>query len=331
MSLLSETLAQVRLGDVQSFQKLSLHPLLGDRTGDPDYLLLDEALQSGCASIGEVSDEGSVPELRFDNRCEKPVLLLDGEELIGAKQNRILNLSVLAPAGKGIVIPVSCVESGRWRSTSSTFASAKRAHFSKGRASKMAQVSRSMRSNGTRRSDQSEVWSEIAEKAHRMDSFSETDAAAALYERHRSSLDDYRSAFSGVDHQVGAVFMINGKTAGFELFDAEKTLASLLPKLIESYALDAIDSADDATDGPKATDPAMLLEAVASAEIGRYPAIGLGEDWRITAPGMSAAALVHDTRIVHLCAFAQTETGKVPDSGSRLTRASRRRRLHSLH
>jgi hypothetical protein len=40
--------------------------------------------------------------------------LLDGEELIGAKQNRALNLTILAPAKQVIVIPVSCVEAGRW-------------------------------------------------------------------------------------------------------------------------------------------------------------------------------------------------------------------------
>ncbi len=56
-----------------------------------------------------------MPELRFVNHCERPVLLLDGEELVGAKQNRILNLTVLVPAHQTIVIPVSCVEAGRWR------------------------------------------------------------------------------------------------------------------------------------------------------------------------------------------------------------------------
>ena len=41
---------------------------------------------------------GSVPELRFVNECGAPVLLLDGEELVGAKQNRIINLTILVAA-----------------------------------------------------------------------------------------------------------------------------------------------------------------------------------------------------------------------------------------
>lgn len=47
--------------------------------------------------ITEVSEQGVVPQLRFVNRGRVPVLLVDGEELLGAKQNRIVNLSILVP------------------------------------------------------------------------------------------------------------------------------------------------------------------------------------------------------------------------------------------
>ena len=96
-------------------------------------MLLEEALEQKCARVNEVSQSGSVPELKFTNDCERPVLLMDGEELVGAKQNRILNLTVLAPAGKTIIIPVSCVEAGRWQARSAEFSVAGRAHFSRGR------------------------------------------------------------------------------------------------------------------------------------------------------------------------------------------------------
>jgi hypothetical protein len=38
----------------------------------------------------------------------------DGEQLVGAKQNRILNMTVLVAAETEVTIPVSCVERGRW-------------------------------------------------------------------------------------------------------------------------------------------------------------------------------------------------------------------------
>lgn len=193
MKRFSQRLERLRQGGIQALQNLTIVPLVGDGDAATGYRLLNDALSAGCTAVTELSDEGSVPELRFDNRCDTPVLLLDGEELAGAKQNRILNLSMLAAAGQSIVIPVSCVEQGRWRETSTTLASAKRTHFSQGRARKMAQVSFSSSTRGTRGSDQgTTVWSDIAEKPSRMDAVSETQAAAALYDRDRVSLRSRR-------------------------------------------------------------------------------------------------------------------------------------------
>ena len=67
----------------------------------------------------EVSEGGHVPETEeIVNEGELSVLLLDGEELLGAKQNRVLNLTILVPAHQTCVVPVSCVESGRWHHVS---------------------------------------------------------------------------------------------------------------------------------------------------------------------------------------------------------------------
>jgi hypothetical protein len=327
MTRISERLQQLRLGDTQAYLNLAIVPLLGDGAAAPGYRLLDDALTFGCATVSEVSAEGSVPELRFQNRCERPVLLLDGEELVGAKQNRILNLSVLAPAGKDIVIPVSCVEQGRWHQTSPTFASARRTHFSRGRANKTAQVSFSLRTRGTRDSDQGAVWDDIADMSMRLDAPSDTHAAAALYDRHKASLEAYRQAFSPVHGQLGAIFMINGRSAGVELFDSAITLATLLPKLVESYALDAVDLANAAGRGAEGDDPAALLMTIGNGETASYPAVGLGDDWRVTAPGVSAAALVWEDRVVHLCAFVVPSTANDDERhAGGLARASLRSR-----
>jgi hypothetical protein len=85
------------------------------------YITLDEALPRGLC-VAETSEAGSVPELVVENPLTERVLLYDGEELVGAKQNRILNVSVLVEAMSGLTIPVSCVEQGRWRRQSVHFA-----------------------------------------------------------------------------------------------------------------------------------------------------------------------------------------------------------------
>jgi hypothetical protein len=328
MSAVAECLSKVHLGEPQTYHNLSLCPVLGDGAAEPAYLLLDEALKRGCARVTEVSESGSVPELRFVNHCRQAILLLDGEELVGAKQNRILNLSVLAPAQKAIVIPVSCVEAGRWRAQSAEFASAGRPHYAAGRAQKASQVSASLRATGSRRSDQSQVWADISEKADRMASYSGTEASAALYETHRAHLDDYLHAFSPRPAQVGALFVRNGHVLGLDLFDSAHTLSALLPKLVESSALDAIDAGEVGAAALGPDEARRFLDAVAQAEIERFPAVGEGEDLRLRHPQVAGGALLAEGRVVHLCAFRirAGESSWSQPNGSRLMPASQRRR-----
>jgi hypothetical protein len=239
-----------------------------------------------------VSESGSVPELRFANGCARPVLLLDGEELVGAKQNRILNLAMLAPAGATIVVPVSCVEAGRWQAQSADFESAGRTHYAAGRADKAAQVSEALRANGSRRSDQGQVWADIAAKSERMGTRSPTAAAAALYANHRESLDGYREAFSPVPAQLGALFVLAGRPLSLDLFDSHRTLAALLPKLIESAALDALDAdtARAAQTAVQAVEVARgFLAAVVASSLDASPPWAQGRTCARTARGWSAA------------------------------------------
>ena len=144
MNVVAKALSGLKAGDSLTHEGLSVHPLIRESLLNKDYLTLDEALAAGLATVREVSESGSVPQLLFKNRGEQAVFLLDGEELTGAKQNRILNITVLARAGKDTVIPVSCVEAGRWSHSRPDFASAPRAQFSASRAKKAARVSENL-------------------------------------------------------------------------------------------------------------------------------------------------------------------------------------------
>jgi len=242
MSILESRLDQLRLDNSAVFQNLAITPLLGNQDGEPDYLTLDEALTQQMARVVEVSESGSVPELRFENMGSIAILLMDGEELVGAKQNRILNLSILVPAKTTITIPVSCVEAGRWAHVSPTFRSEQRAYFAAGRARKATQVTDSLRMSGTRHSRQGEVWEDISTKSERLGSASPTHAMAAMYADHEQTLDQFVAAFAPVAHQVGAIFSIGGNVSGLDVFDYAQTFCKQMPKLVRSYALDAIDA-----------------------------------------------------------------------------------------
>jgi hypothetical protein len=304
MTAINSALNNISLGEPQSFANLQITPLLAKAAGAADYLTLSEAQALGLAVVTEVSESGSVPTLLLSNTADQAVFLLDGEELVGAKQNRILNLSLLVPANTSLEIPVSCVEQGRWSHRSREFASAERTFFSKGRSRKAARVSENLRDTGVRHSDQGEVWSDIADKMCSMKVASGTHAIADAYEHFTVSVEEYVEAFKTSTTQVGACFAINGRIRGIELFDASDTCSKLMPKLIRSYALDAIEEGQEsAVDGSQSIED--FVQSVASAATDSFDALGEGEDLRIRSATIAGGALAARDRVVHLCAFSQ--------------------------
>ena len=111
----------IESGEMQVHKNLAIVPLYMNGNGGTAYITLKEALEKGTLTVTEVTEGGTVPELKVINKADIAVLLLDGEELAGAKQNRVLNTTVLIAAHSETVIPVSCTEHGRWSYTSSEF------------------------------------------------------------------------------------------------------------------------------------------------------------------------------------------------------------------
>ncbi|MDE0309435.1 MAG: hypothetical protein OXI60_06340 [Acidiferrobacterales bacterium] len=326
MNCISSTLDGVAIGSPQTHLNLTMFPLLGEKPVEIDYLLLDQALEQGAIEISEVSDSGSVPTLKVLNKSIQRVLLLDGEELVGAKQNRILNVSVMIPAQKTITIPVSCVEAGRWHRQSETFASAGRTHFAEGRARKTRAVNQSIHHSKSRSGDQSEVWDRISLKSARMQARSSTDASDEMYRTFRSDLDSFHNAFQAVPNQIGAIFSLNESTTGIDLFEATDALAASLNKLVESYALDAIDNLRRGMNGKSSFDAKKFLDDICAVTPEIHSAVGEGEDHRFDSGTLSGGGLVVDEKLVHLCAFHVVEENVHHPSRSRITRASSRNR-----
>ena len=341
-SFIAHSLAAVAIGQPLTFENLVMFPLLerrpepdaeeprkprrvkskggardprsaGHNRGEPRrpgwYTVLDDAITGGVVEITEVSDQGSVPELRVVNRGQKPTLIVDGEELVGAKQNRVVNLTILVAAQSELTIPVSCVEAGRWRARSRAFSASPRTQYASGRAKRMAQVTLSMQASGRYYSDQAEVWSDIAHKSALLQSSSPTGAMEAIFVDHAAFLDSSVAALKPVDRQVGAAFMVGQRVIGFDLFDVETTLRKLLPKLVRSAAIEALDAREtSASLGAPATrlqqSCEQFLAVVAEAPSTVSGAVGLGEDVRISGHRLAGAALVANGHVVHLSALA---------------------------
>lgn len=308
MPKLKEVAPRVRVGRSISRRNLTMFPLFSEgETSPAQYTPVGAAIRTGAGKVTEISEGGSVPKLAIENLGVIPVLILDGEELIGARQNRIANLTILAPGMKTIPIPVSCVERGRWGYESGgaparEFTESPDVMFHQARAQKMKDVTHSLASFGTRMSDQGGVWNAIGIVSNKLGYISPTHAIRDVYESQKNHIDDYLLDIEPQTGQIGAIFAINGCAAGVEIFDCAETLATYLPKIVRSYALDALAN-QTAVSGADESEAAQLLDSILELEAQSFPAVGLGEDLRIETAEICGGALTHNGKVVHLAAF----------------------------
>ncbi|MCJ7686842.1 MAG: hypothetical protein MUO68_21385 [Desulfobacteraceae bacterium] len=325
--IITNFLEQLKVGRKQSHKNLALYPLLSTYSIGLEYLLLDEALNENLMEVVEVDSDGSVPELKVVNKSPKMILILDGEELVGAKQNRIVNTTILVQRNSSLVIPVSCVEHGRWSYDSPRFHSQKRMMSSNLRAMKTEQVNYSVRSSGEFRADQSAIWDGIAEKADRMEAPSPTGAMAAIYDKEMPSIEEYVKHFRLINSQVGAIFMINGKVVGLDAFGKPGTFSKVFKKLLESYALDAIDWYDpDKEHKALKSEATRFRKSALSANSETRPSVGLGTDFRLESKKIAGFALALDDQLLHISIFARADGQNHKKQASRMERYTQRRR-----
>src|SRR5689334_4733931 len=101
---------RVHLDPPQAAGSLAIHPLrLEGEPGTP-YVLLHEALESKALEVVETR-RGNVNEVVARNVGRSPILILEGESVRGAKQNRMITVDILLAAGAQVSVHVGCVES----------------------------------------------------------------------------------------------------------------------------------------------------------------------------------------------------------------------------
>jgi len=302
MTQIAQFLGGVALGEPVSFGGLTLFPLRSAQPRDADYDILPVAITTGTARVTEVSQGGSVPELLIETKGGRPVLAIDGEELIGAKQNRVVNVSILLAAQAQTRIPVSCTEAGRWRHESPEFMASPQAMYPEARARKVRDVSATLKSQRSYRGDQGAVWHSIDSKLGAMGQAAPTRAMSELYAGRSGTIEEFVRAFAPVEGQVGAVYAIGGRVVGLDGFDAPSTWRAYAPRLVRGYALDALSTVAPA---PVPRDAAAAwLADLGLDPVESYPGVGLGETLRFTGARVHGSALWAEGRVMHLVAFA---------------------------
>lgn len=284
------------------------------------YGLFAEERSSGMVEVSEVGG-GSVPDLQVTNRGDRAVLLVEGEVLGGLRQTRTLNTTVLVPAHSVVIVPVACVEAGRW-GASRPFDREVLHASPRVRHSKNVGIEARAAAGGGFYADQGRVWAAVDEDLalHGVDSSTRSHVEA--HRRRSGDIESLVGHLRPAAGQQGVLALVAGRPAALDLFDRPETLSSLWRGLVGSYAADAL-LASGTADGDAQARAVAAVGALAGGRAGRHPAVGEGEVVLISTAEAVVSALVVGEAVVHLAAVWSPSAAEArPDV--RLRRPSRR-------
>lgn len=263
-------------------------------TGQDSHLTIEEL------------DDSTVPLLQAQNPSGVPVLIPEGEQLVGGLQDRVLNISVLVAASVSVKIPVSCIEMGRWGN---------RRGFERGQAyaprrtrrAKNRSVARSVRASGAPRSDQAAVWHSVDEELARVDVASPTsamrDAEQFLHADHRrAGTIDHLAGIGALPGQCGIVVTHGKRVVAMEIFGNHQLLVPHWDGLIRSYLMEKPSSGGY----PSATSALWALGRFSQAPAVGKSGVGLGVELHVETHRLVGQALTLNGSLVHASAFMIT-------------------------
>ena len=110
-NIISDAINQCVIGQIQSYKSLHIAAVINNESIISEYITLKEASKEKLVQFTETS---TVSSASVTNLSTKPLFLMNGEILEGAKQNRVINDSIIIPQQSTKTVDVSCVEEGRW-------------------------------------------------------------------------------------------------------------------------------------------------------------------------------------------------------------------------
>lgn len=231
---LAAYLDHVQIAEPVAYRQLAIYPvLLKDHpTLRGDWLTLDRAIARGVLDVTEKGGGGSVPVVIVENRSRhEHIFIMAGEVISGGKQTRTVRKDVVLAPGQRIELDVFCVEARRWEGEPE-FSAAK------------ALVPQSIQKELRKGADQQRVWSEVA----RNNAALKAENATGSLERALKSKDveqklaKVREAIVPKVPRgtVGFLFVDGHRPVGADLFGDEEIARDLLPKLLDSYAVDLV-------------------------------------------------------------------------------------------
>lgn len=219
----------IELLESQVHKNMAIIPIKTPPSYKFDILTLKKGFELGLAEVKEC-EHSTVNTLIVKNHSVTPLLLVDGEEIVGGDQNRIVNATILVAPTSESQIPVNCTEHGRWgykhEFELSNYIATSRTRSAKEKAT---------RSN---MSAQQAVWDSIDMLENSKSFRSPTQAMSESYDNLKVDLEETLTHFNTVEGQTGVIVIVDGEIKGFELFFNSAIYKEYHEKILKSYLVD---------------------------------------------------------------------------------------------
>jgi hypothetical protein len=237
---------QLVLGKPVVSGSLAVIPILTtEKPNAGKYITLAEAARKGLVEIIEVPGREQVNSLQVRNKADLPLMLLAGELLIGGKQDRIVAKDFIIPPKGSAMVPVFCVEHGRWQPGGKDF---KAGDTFVPDQIRTAAVMNDPAQKGLARGGQGSqavVWDEVAkvngraEKAPATGTVRGTLDDPAIRQKVEALTTTLDRSVENSSRTVGMMVWLNGKVLSADLFANHALFDESRMKLLRSYAVDA--------------------------------------------------------------------------------------------
>ncbi len=297
--------------ECKDFQQEGIISLLQFRTTDQElweFYPGGPAVETGDLVIKELGEEGRVEELQVINNTHKYLFFMDTDLLIGAKQNRLLNSSVLFAPRSHSVMSVSCVERSRWHSTSAHFTMSNHhiePEIRKYKASALKQDPKIFRASA--RKFQGEVWDRVAAKSRGVTINNPTEDYHRVLDKKAAMKDPEPFHFKLNREANGMAVLVDNKVVTVDLFGSHPVYEHYFPHLIQNIDPELKHGKTSDLKEKKAVSLVdKYISKQGSTKSVFYPVkSGIGEIRQIESKYSAGAELVFGKRIVHTFLLSQ--------------------------
>lgn len=323
MSTLQDLIQKsVSLGNLQPVRGLGVIPILTEEAPLSVLESFERAMERGLARVTETSPAGEVPFLMLENKGDNPIIILDGEELVGGKQNRIINTTLVILAKTSVKIPVSCIQAGRWRNERAEFDSTGSIFRARSRATQKATVTANVRESGSFLSDQGAVWDEVSASLDELGVRSETSDFREGHESIAHRLEEFVEVIRPMENQIGSIFVNAQGFLGLEILGTPGLFSQFYQKVIRSFAFEVLGAPD--LNGSFMLETRQWWDMILKSQVTRHASPSAGEDIRVGTEDLIGSGLIWNNVLVHFSCFPNVRIDRRPNP--RRASAGQRRR-----